>query len=937
MPSRRVSRRIGSRRVALFSTFVTLAALVVPSLAAAFTPSGLLEVHQINVEQGDCTLIIGPDGTTVLIDAGKNGKGTGEVVPYLESLGLMPADGLDYMIATHGDADHVGGLDEVINAGYDVHHTVWYNGSDKVTQTITDFYNAAAGTSAGPVTPMPLGTVIQLGSGAKATCVAVHGDVLGYGSVAGALNNENDMCIAMLVQHGAFDYITAGDLGGGDDDGACTGRSTSQVNVETVLATSLLPGGGAGLLTADGVEVLDVDHHGSESSTNSDYMNLLTPTVAAINVGAGQGSNYQHPRIAVVENVLGAQAACVTAPAALVLQTEEGDPVGSNTSYAGFCVGDIVIRTSGVGTYEVSGTGAVDEGPDERVAAGIYPSATFDLDGGGGSGGTPLVVINEIMQNPDAVTDANGEWLELYNAGASSVDIGGWTLRDDGSDSHVIAGSLVIPAGGYAVLGRNGDPGTNGGYTPDYVYSGFTLANTVDEIVLEDGNGAIVDRVDYTGTSPWPNPTGASMELAATNLDNNVGSNWALATTRGGSYSGAGDFGTPGAANGSGGGGDITPPTVAVSAPDGGESWEVGSVQAITWGASDDVGVTSVDILYSSTGAGGSYASIATGETNDGTYDWTVPDDVTTNAFVKVIAYDAASNSAEDVSNAAFSIAAPAPAALVINEVMMDPDAVSDSRGEWFELYNPGGSGVDIDGWTIRDDGSDSHVISNGGPLVVPAGGYLVLGRNGSKNRNGHYTADYVYSSFTLANTSDEVVLVDGMGTEVDRVNYTGSSPWPSPTGASMELISAALDNNVGGSWAVAVARGGSYTGNGDLGTPGAANSVSGGAGPMAAFYAPPSIERPLAYSLGRNTPNPFSAGTTIRYAVPERAEVRIEIFDLQGRRVVVLVNGSIDAGYHDVSWNGVDASGRPAISGVYFARMKTDGYESVRRIMLAR
>ena len=53
--------------------------------------------------------------------------------------------------------------------------------------------------------------------------------------------------------------------------------------------------------------------------------------------------------------------------------------------------------------------------------------------------------------------------------------------------------------------------------------------------------------------------------------------------------------------------------------------------------------------------------------------------------------------------------------ALVINEIMQNPSAVSDSNGEWFEIYNPTDAEVDINGWTIRDDGSNSHVIANGG------------------------------------------------------------------------------------------------------------------------------------------------------------------------------------------------------------------------------
>ena len=509
-----------------------------------------LTIHQINVQQGDCTLIVGPDGTTFLIDAGNSGRGIGEVVPYLQSVGIQPADGLDFMLATHRDSDHLGGLDEVIQAGYNVHNNIWDNGSDKSggpNSQITQFLNAAQGTQAGIVQAMPLGHIVQLGGGATARCVAVGGRVLGHGAVTGA-TSENDMSVAVLVRFGDFEYITAGDLGGGDADRSCTDRSTSQANVETPLAISLMPGGGASLLTAHGVEVLDVNHHGSESSTNRDYMNLLTPTVAVINTGSGQGGNFHHPRADVVEAVLMSQVACINARPALVLQTAEGQPAGTNTSTEGFCVGDIVIRTTGTGTFQISATGDVGQGPDERAAAGITNGRTFPLDSArGGVAGN--LVITEIMQNPGSVRDTAGEWFELFNPGAAPVDINGWTIRDDDSDSHVIAngGPLVVPAGGTLVLGRNGDPAQNGGYRADYVYSGINLANGDDEIELIDLAGQIVDRVAYTGVAPWPDPTGRSMELQNPSLDNNDGSNWSAATTRGESFVSSGtDRGTPG-------------------------------------------------------------------------------------------------------------------------------------------------------------------------------------------------------------------------------------------------------------------------------------------------------------------------------------------------------------------------------------------------------
>lgn len=523
------------------------AATRLPVSAPPSHVQGQLAIHHINVQQGDCTLIVGPDGTTFLIDAGNQGKGTAEVVPYLQAIGIPASAGFDFMLATHRDSDHLGGLDEVIAAGYQATGTIWDNGSTKTGGAIDEFLAAAAGTVADAVQPMPLGHVVNLGSGATATCVAVGGQVLGHGAVAGAAD-ENDLSVAILVRFGTFEYLTAGDLGGGDGDKSCTGRSTGQADVETTLTISLRPGGGADLLTADGIEVLDVNHHGSESSTNNQYMNLLTPAVAVINTGAGQGSNFHHPRADVVEKVLMAQVACITAPPALVLQTEEGDPIGSNTSTQGFCVGDVIIRTSGAGTFQVLATGDVSQGPDERVAAGIGGAGrTFPLDGAAAPSSSDLV-ITEIMQDPAAVPDTAGEWFEVFNPGTVAVDINGWTIRAEGSDSHVISngGPLLVLPGAAIVLGRNGDPLQNGGYTASYVYTGINLANADDEILLVEPGGRVVDRVAYTGVAPWPRPSGRSMQLSNPGADNGAGSNWAVATARGGSFVGSGDLGTPG-------------------------------------------------------------------------------------------------------------------------------------------------------------------------------------------------------------------------------------------------------------------------------------------------------------------------------------------------------------------------------------------------------
>ena len=58
--------------------------------------------------------------------------------------------------------------------------------------------------------------------------------------------------------------------------------------------------------------------------------------------------------------------------------------------------------------------------------------------------GAAHVVINEIMADPNRVTDADGEWFELYNWGAAAIDVGGWIIASN-DGSHTIAGSLFVP------------------------------------------------------------------------------------------------------------------------------------------------------------------------------------------------------------------------------------------------------------------------------------------------------------------------------------------------------------------------------------------------------------------------------------------------------------------------------------------------------------
>ncbi len=526
-------------------------------------------------------------------------------------------------------------------------------------------------------------------------------------------------------------------------------------------------------------------------------------------------------------------------------------------------------------------------GLDNNVGANWCTASTPFGDGDFGTPGAandcpvvvPDIVINEIMQNPSAVFDSAGEWLELYNAGAGAVDVDGWTIEDNGADSHTIAngGPLVIPAGGYLVLGRNDDSFTNGGVTVDYEYSSFILGNSDDEVILFDTLANEVDRVEYDGGPAFPDPTGASMALISPALDNNVGANWCTATTP----FGDGDSGTPGAANDC----VVTVPVIVINeimqnpsaVSDGNGEWfEVfnpggAAVDIDGWTIKDDgsnshtisnggpllVPAGGFLVLGNNDDLGSNggvvvdyeYSSFFLGNGDD---EVVLLDTFATE--VDRVNYDGGS-AFPDPNGASMALANPAadnnvggnwctastpygdgdfgtPGAvndcplpeLVINEIMQNPSAVGDSAGEWFEIFNPSGAPVDIDGWTIQDDGSNTHTIANGGPLLVPAGGYLVLGNNDDSESNGGASVDYEYSGFFLGNSDDEVVLLDTLANEIDRVSYDGGPAFPDPNGASMALAIPGLDNNDGANWCTST----TPFGDGDFGTPGAINDCPG-------------------------------------------------------------------------------------------------------------
>jgi hypothetical protein len=89
-------------------------------------------------------------------------------------------------------------------------------------------------------------------------------------------------------------------------------------------------------------------------------------------------------------------------------------------------------------------------------------------------------------------------------------------------------------------------------------------------------------------------------------------------------------------------------------------------------------------------------------------------------------------------------------------------------------------------------------------------------------------------------------------------------------------------------------------------------------------------------FGLKQNTPNPFNPATTISYVVPAGgADVRLEIFDLRGRRVRTLVDCFQIGGPQSVRWHGLSDEGERVPSGVYFYRLAAAGQEDMKKMLL--
>ncbi|MEE3258246.1 MAG: FlgD immunoglobulin-like domain containing protein, partial [Candidatus Latescibacterota bacterium] len=93
----------------------------------------------------------------------------------------------------------------------------------------------------------------------------------------------------------------------------------------------------------------------------------------------------------------------------------------------------------------------------------------------------------------------------------------------------------------------------------------------------------------------------------------------------------------------------------------------------------------------------------------------------------------------------------------------------------------------------------------------------------------------------------------------------------------------------------------------------------------------------PAIFTLAQNFPNPFNAATTIRFELPERADVELALYNLAGQRIATLATGERPAGTYTLTWDGRDDSGRALASGLYLYRLRSGQTTETRKLTLLR
>ncbi|MGY3778908.1 ComEC/Rec2 family competence protein [Isobaculum melis] len=217
----------------------------------------------LNVGQGDATLIKGSDGTTILIDTGRYDDREKRIIGYLnEAIGT--GGKIDLLIFTHGDSDHIGHGDLVLDY-FDVKE-VWMNGFDSTTKIYERLLDRISASKAVYKEPK---------RGETATFGEFQLEVLNPTEIP--KSNTNDDSISVMLHFGTFSALFTGD---------------ASTRVEKELLTTQLP------LQAT---LFQVGHHGSKDSNSLTFLQRVAPKIAVYS--AGVNNTYGHPHIEAMNRI----------------------------------------------------------------------------------------------------------------------------------------------------------------------------------------------------------------------------------------------------------------------------------------------------------------------------------------------------------------------------------------------------------------------------------------------------------------------------------------------------------------------------------------------------------------------------------------------------------------------------------------------------------
>ncbi len=232
-------------------------------------PSDRLSVYFLDVGQGDAVFIDSPTHGQVLIDGGKNRKilaELGKVLPFGDKE-------IDVVIATHPDADHIGGLPEVVNR-YGV--GLFLEPGVESENTIDDELKKRVTEKNIPSLLARRGMVINFGDGAKLQILFPNQDVSRW--------ETNDASIVAKLVYGDKSFLLTGD---------------SPIKTENILLKL-----DKEILNAD---VLKAGHHGSRTSTSLTYAEAISPEYAIISVGKDNSYGHPHKEVLDILSKLGVQ------------------------------------------------------------------------------------------------------------------------------------------------------------------------------------------------------------------------------------------------------------------------------------------------------------------------------------------------------------------------------------------------------------------------------------------------------------------------------------------------------------------------------------------------------------------------------------------------------------------------------------------------------